>query len=441
MLLGALDQTAITPALPVVAAELGGLDQMPAVVTSYLAAATAVMPVYGKLGDRFGRKRVLLVAVALFVVGAVLCASVSTMPQLIAFRALQGLGAGGLMVGPQAVIGEIVSPRERGRYLGFIGAVYVVAAVGGPVLGGLVVETLGWRWIFTLYPPLGALAFVVLALTLRLPRPSERLPIDYPGAIALAATVVAVIFFAQTRQLAWLAVIPVAGTAWVISTRFAVDPILPFRLFRDRAFAIPVAISFLIGFALFGVLTYLPAYLQVALRVRTSRAGLVVTALLAGVLTTTVLSGRLITRTGRYKAYPLAGTTLAGAGFALMAVLGPRAGAGAIAALMIVIGLGVGLVMQVMVMAAQNAVAYGDLGTATSSVTFLRQIGASTGVAVAGAVITTQLSRQIPAEVAFSHAMPLVFALMVPLLAVAVGLAAALPARPLRTTAHVSEAV
>jgi MFS family permease len=258
MLLGALDQTAITPALPVVAAELGGLDQMPAVVTSYLAAATAVMPMYGKLGDRFGRKRVLLVAVSLFVVGAVLCASVSTMPQLIVFRALQGLGAGGLMVGPQAVIGEIVSPRERGRYLGFVGAVYVVAAVGGPVLGGLVVETLGWRWIFALYPPLGVLAFVVLALTLRLPRPSERLPIDYPGAVALAATVVAVIFFGQTRQLVWLAVIAVAGTAWVISTRFAVDPILPFRLFRNRAFAIPVAISFLIGFALFGVLTYLP---------------------------------------------------------------------------------------------------------------------------------------------------------------------------------------
>jgi MFS family permease len=291
-----------------------------------------------------------------------------------------------------------------------------------------------------LYPPLGVLAFVVLALTLRLPRPSARLPIDYPGAVALAATVVAVIFFGQTRQLAWLVVTAVAGTAWVISARFAVDPILPMRLFRDRAFAIPVAISFLIGFALFGVLTYLPAYLQVALRVPTSRAGLVVTALLAGVLTTTVLSGRLITRTGRYKAYPVAGTTLAGVGLALMAVLGARAGAGAIAVLMIVIGLGVGLVMQVMVMAAQNAVAYGDLGTATSSVTFLRQIGASTGVAVAGAIITAQLSRQIPAEVAFRHAMPLVFALMAPLLAVAVGLAVALPARPLRTTAHVKEA-
>jgi EmrB/QacA subfamily drug resistance transporter len=440
MLLGALDQTAITPALPAVAKDLGGLNQMPAVVTSYLAAATAVMPVYGKLGDRFGRKRVLLVAVAMFVAGAVLCASARSMPQLIAFRALQGLGAGGLMVGPQAVIGEIVSPRERGRYLGFIGAAYVIAAVGGPVLGGLVVETLGWRWIFAIYPPLGALAFTVLALTLRLPRPSKRPPIDYLGAVSLAATVVGMIFLGQTRQLAWLAVVVVAGMAWVTTTRFAADPILPLRLFRDHAFAIPVAISYLIGFALFGVLTYLPAYLQVALGVPTSRAGLVVTAMLAGVLTTTVLSGRLITRTGRYKAYPVAGTMLASAGLALMAVLSAGAGPVTVAALMALIGLGVGLVMQVMVMAAQNAVDYGDLGTATSSVTFLRQIGASTGVAVAGAVITAQLGKQIPAEVAFSHAMPLVFALMTPLLVVAFGLAVALPARPLRTTAHVREA-
>jgi EmrB/QacA subfamily drug resistance transporter len=441
MMLGAIDQTTITPALPAVAAELGGLEKMPAVVTSYLAAATAVMPVYGKLGDRFGRKRVMLVAVALFVAGATACASASTMPQLIAFRAIQGLGGGGLMVGPQAVIGEIVSPRERGRYLGLIGAVYVVAAIGGPVLGGLVVQTLGWRWIFAFYPPLGAVAFAVLALTLRLPRPSERLPVDYLGAASLAAAVIGVIFLGQTRQLGWLALVAVAGTAWLISTRLAADPILPLRLFRDRAFAIPVAISFLIGFALFGVLTYLPAYLQVALQVPTSRAGLVVTALLAGVLTTTVLSGRLITRTGRYKAYPIAGTTLAGVGLALMAALGAAAGAGAIAALMILIGLGVGLVMQVMVMAAQNAVDYSDLGTATASVTFLRQIGASTGVAVAGAVITAELSKQIPAEVAFNHAMPLVFALMAPLLAVALALAVALPARPLRTTAHVREAV
>jgi EmrB/QacA subfamily drug resistance transporter len=441
MLLGALDQTIMAPALPAVAEDLGRLDQMPAVVISYLAAATAVMPLYGKLGDRFGRKRILLVAVAIFIVGAALCAMATSMTLLIVFRAVQGLGGGGLMVGPQAVIGEVVSPRERGRYLGYIGAAFVVAAVGGPVLGGLIVEGLGWRWIFTLYLPLGAVALAVLAVTLRLPRPTERLAIDYPGALTLAVAVVGVVLFGQTRHATWLILTVAAAAAWLISTRFAADPILPLRLFRDRGFAIPVAISFLVGFALFGTLTYLPAYLQVALGLSASGAGLVVTALMAGVLITTVLSGRLITRTGRYKAYPIVGAGVAAAGLALLATWGVGSGPGVIAAVMALIGLGVGLIMQVMVLVAQNAVAYGDLGTATSSVAFLRQIGASAGVAVAGALITTMLTDQVPAAVAFSQAMPIVFGLMSPLLALAFVLAVLLPARPLRTTAYVKETV
>jgi predicted MFS family arabinose efflux permease len=339
------------------------------------------------------------------------------------------------------VIGEIVSPRERGRYLGLIGAAYVVAAVGGPVLGGLIVDLLSWRWIFALYPPLGLLAFVVLARTLRLPRPTSRSPIDVPGAFALAAAVVGVIVFSQTLQPGWLALVLVGGLAWVVTSRFATDPILPLRLFRDRAFAVPVAVSFLIGFALFGTLTYLPAYLQVALGVPISRAGLVVTALMAGVLLTTVVSGRLITRTGRYKPFPIAGTALAATGLILMAALGADAAASTVTGLMIMIGLGIGLVMQVMVMAAQNAVDHRDIGTATSSVTFLRQIGASAGVAVAGTVITARLAEDLPAAVALGQAIPLVFGLMAPALLLALGLTVALPARPLRTTAHVKEIV
>jgi EmrB/QacA subfamily drug resistance transporter len=441
MLLGALDQTILTPALPAVAEDLGRLDQMPAVVTSYLAAATAVMPLYGKLGDRFGRKLTLLVAVAVFVVGAALCAMATSIALLTVFRAVQGLGGGGLMVGPQAVIGEIVSPRERGRYLGYIGAAYVVAAVGGPVLGGLMVEGLGWRWIFALYPPLGVLAFAVIAVTLRLPRPTRRPSIDYAGALTLAAAVVGVVLLGQTRHPTWLVLAVVATAAWLISTRFAADPILPLRLFRDRSFAIPVAISFLVGFALFGTLTYLPAYLQVALGLSASSAGLVVTALMAGVLITTVLSGRLITRTGRYKAYPVVGAGLAAAGMALLAMRSAESGPAVITAVMALIGLGVGLIMQVMVLVVQNAVAYGDLGAATSSVTFLRQIGASAGVAVAGALISTMLTDQVSAAVALRHAMPSVFGLMSPLLALAFVLAVLLPARPLRTTAYVKETV
>ena len=273
------------------------------------------------------------------------------------------------------------------------------------------------------------------------PRPTERPPIDYAGAITLAAAVVGVVLFGQTRHPTWLLLTVVAGAAWLISTRFAADPILPLRLFRDRGFAIPVAISFLVGFALFGTLTYLPAYLQVALGLSASSAGLVVTALMAGVLITTVLSGRLITRTGRYKAYPVVGAGVAAAGLALLATWGADSGPGVITAVMALIGLGVGLIMQVMVLVAQNSVAYGDLGTATSSVAFLRQIGASAGVAVAGALITTRLAEQVPAAVALSQVMPIVFGLMSPLLALAFVLAVLLPARPLRTTAYVKETV
>ncbi len=241
MLLGALDQTIMTPALPAVAGSLGGLDQMPAVITAYLVAATVVMPLYGKLGDRFGRKPLMQVAIVVFVVGAVLCSVATSMPQFIAFRAIQGVGGGGLMIGAQAIIGEIVSPRERGRYLGLIGAAYVVAAVGGPLVGGFFIDSVGWRWIFAIYPPLGLLAFAVLTATLKLPKPVSRAPIDVAGAVTLAVAVVGVVMLGQTREPVFLAVALAGVAAWLVSARLATDPILPLRLFRDRAFAVPVA--------------------------------------------------------------------------------------------------------------------------------------------------------------------------------------------------------
>jgi EmrB/QacA subfamily drug resistance transporter len=440
MLLAALDQTIMAPALSSIADDLGGLDQMPAVVTAYLVAATVVMPVYGKLGDRFGRKPLMQAAIAAFVVGAVLGGLATSMPQLIAFRALQGTGGGGLMIGAQALIGELVSPRERGRYLGLIGAAYVVAAVGGPLLGGFFIDQLTWRWIFAIYPPLGVLALAVLTCTLaQPPKPSARPPIDYAGALTLAIAVVGVVLLGQSGNPAFIVVTILGATAWVVTARYAADPILPLRLFRDRAFAIPVAISFLIGFALLGTVTYLPAILQVALGATVTQAGLLVTTLLGGVLVTTVLSGRRITRTGRYKPYPVVGTALAALGLALLATVGAGSGAAVIGGVLLLTGLGVGLVLQVMTLVTQNAVDYRDLGAATASVTFLRQIGAATGVAVVGAVLTWRLTDQVPAAVAFAGALPRVAGLMALLLILAFALAVVLPARPLRTTAYRTE--
>ncbi len=480
MLLGALDQTIMAPALPAVAGDLGGLNQIPVVVTAYLAAATVVMPAYGKLGDRFGRPRVLLVAIGVFMAGAILCGIAQSMTALMIARIIQGSGGGGLMIGAQAVLGEVVSPRERGRYLALLSGVYILAAVGGPLLGGLVVDHLSWRWIFAGYLPLGLLALIMVRRTLRLPVPQARPPIDYAGAMLLAIAVLCVVLLASIaggvgQPPAWtvpmLIILAVAAAAaWLLTARRAADPILPLRLFRHRSFAIPTAVSFLIGFALFGTVSYLPSYLQIATGASSTSAGLLVSCLLAGVIITLIISGQLISRTGRYRIFPIVGTALATAGLALLATVDPATPIPVMLGLLLLIGFGIGLTMQVMMMVAQNGVPRADLGTATSAVTFLRQIGAAAGVAVVGAMITLRFTEGLPAAVidrlpggaaglsadhihglpadlqaaiasAYGAAVPPVFGYVAPLLGVAFLLALALPARPLRETAYADDPV
>jgi EmrB/QacA subfamily drug resistance transporter len=463
MLLGALDQTAMAAALPTVAASLGRFDLMPAVITAYLAAATVAMPLHGKLGDRFGRKPVLLVAIVVFAVGAFLCATATSMTELIVWRVVQGAGGGGLMIGAQAVLGEVVSPRERGRYLGLLGSVYVVAAVGGPLLGGLAVDHLTWRWLFALYPPLGLVALVVVARTLRLPAPPERPPLDVLGMLLLSLTVTGVVLLGSgpgslTPPVAVATALAAAG--WVATARRAADPVLPLRLFRTRAIAIPTAVSLIVGFALFGTISYLPAFLQVARGASATQAGLVVTALMAGVLVTTTVSGRIITRTGRYKAFPIAGTATAAVGSAVLGTVAATTPLPLVLAALLLVGLGVGMVMQVMVLVAQNGAEHRDLGAATSAVAFLRQIGASAGVAAIGSLITSRFAAALPPGTdariattldperlghlpdavrdAFGAAVPPVFGYVAPLLGLALVLATALPTQPLRDTAHVT---
>ncbi|MET3922762.1 MDR family MFS transporter [Arthrobacter sp. UYEF20] len=470
MFLGALDQTVMAAALPAVAGDLNGLDQMPVIITGYLAAATAAMPLTGKLGDVLGRKPVLQGSLVLFILGAVLCGTAQTVPELVVYRAVQGLGGGGLMIGAQSIIGELVSPRERGRYLGYIGAAYVLAVVAGPLAGGAAVDRLSWRWIFYSYVPLGLAALAVVSLTLHLPQIGRGRRADYAGAAFLSLVIVTVIMLCSAAVYtgpAWLApllALTAAGslTGWLITALKAPDPVFDLRLFRDAAFALPVAISFLIGFAMFAALSYLPAFLQIGMGMPATASGSVLIALMGGILLTTVLSGQLIRRSGRYKPYPVIGTALAAAGMWMFSTVTGSGGPGPVLVAMLVLGLGIGLVMQVMILIVQNTVDVRNLGSATAAVTFLRQFGSSLGVALLGSLIAARF-RRVPGLAgglgdrlnaltpqglaalppgdraavrdAFAAAVPPVFGYAALLLAGAFLLALFLPERELRTTA------
>ncbi|ASU84838.1 MFS transporter [Nocardiopsis gilva YIM 90087] len=403
MLLGALDQTIVSTALPTIVGELNGLEHLSWVITAYMLAATIGLPIYGKAGDLFGRKVVFQFAIIVFLVGSVLCGVAQDMNQLILFRALQGIGGGGLMISAQSIIAEVVSARERGRYMGAIGGVFGFSSIAGPLLGGLFTDQLDWRWIFYINLPLGALALIVTSVVLQLPRRVGPKPkLDYLGTLLLAAASVCVVLFTSwggstydwdSPQIIGLGVgAVVAAVLFVAAERRAAEPIIPLRLFRDRDFVLTALIGISVGIAMFSTVSYLPTFLQMVNGVSATVSGLLMIPMVVGMLVATIGSGRRIATTGKYRIWPIIGTGVVIAGLVLLGGMDADTPYVYNASGMLLLGLGVGMVLQNLVLIVQNTAPPQDLGTATSANNYFRQIGASFGIAVFGSIFVGRLN-------------------------------------------------
>jgi EmrB/QacA subfamily drug resistance transporter len=407
LLLAALDQTIVSTALPTIVSDLGGLEHLSWVVTAYLLASTAATPLWGKLGDQYGRKRLFQTAIVIFLVGSALCGMARNMGELIGFRALQGLGGGGLMVLSMAIVGDIVPPRERGRYQGLFGAVFGATSVLGPLLGGLFTQHLSWRWVFYVNLPVGVVALAVIATALRIPRRSAHHVIDYLGTLLIASVATCLVLVASLGGTTWawgsaqiigLAVLGVLlAVAFVAVERRAAEPVLPPKLFGIRTFTLAAVISFIVGFAMFGAMTYLPTFLQVVHGISPTLSGVHMLPMVVGLLLSSTISGQIVSRTGRWKVFPVTGTAVTTIGLLLLHRLDEHSPTAEMSACFFVFGLGLGLVMQVLVLIVQNAVSYEDLGVATSGATFFRSIGASFGVAIFGTVFASRLGDKLAA--------------------------------------------
>jgi EmrB/QacA subfamily drug resistance transporter len=406
MLLAALDQTIVATALPTIVATLHGEEHLSWVVSAYLLTSTATTPLYGKVSDLLGRKGVFQFAIVVFLIGSALSGLAHSMTELILFRAVQGLGAGGLIALAMAIVGDIVSPRQRGRYQGYFGAVFAVASIMGPLAGGLFTEHLSWRWVFYVNLPLGIVALAVTSVVLRLP--FQRLPhrIDYLGAALLMAGVTALLLVTVWggSQYPWgsplIIGLLLGGLAlvglFVWWERRASEPLLPPRLFRLDIFNVSSGISFLQAMSMFGAVIFLPFYLQIAHGVTPTVSGLLLTPLMGGMLAMSIISGRLITRTGRYRIFPIIGTLVMVAGMALLTFLGAKTSYVQLSVDLALLGAGMGLVMQNTVLATQNAVERRDMGTATSALTFFRSLGGVFGTAFFGAIFVNRINAWLP---------------------------------------------
>ena len=413
--LASLDQNIVNTALPHIVSDLGGLAHLSWVVTAFMVTSTTVTPLYGKLSDMYGRKRLFFTAIIIFLFGSILCGLAQSMVQLILFRAVQGLGAGGLITLAQTTVADVIEPRERGRYQGLFGAVFAACSVAGPLLGGIITDLLSWRWIFYVNLPVGAAALFLIAIGLKTPCRSVTHKIDYAGAALLTAGTVALLLFLSWGGVTypWLSpvMIAIAGIAalfyglLIFQENHAAEPILPFGLFRNPVFRVGVSVIGLNAMALFGSLVFLPLFFQLVMHASASHAGLMMAPMMGGVIVAAVTGGRLVARTGRYKIFPVGGLIAATCGFltlAWAAITG--AGLPVVESALVILGAGLGLVMPNLTVAIQNSVERSELGVATSVSAFIRSLGGALGVAISGAVVGVRLRMLLPA--AWTHASP-----------------------------------
>ncbi len=410
LFLAALDQSIVATALPRIVSELGGLEQLSWVVTAYLLTSTAVTPLWGKISDLYGRRRIFQLCIAIFLIGSALCGLSQNMPQLIAFRALQGIGGGGLFAIVLSIIGAIVPPRERGRYQGYFGAVFGLSSVAGPLLGGWFTDGPGWRWIFYVNLPIGLIAMFIIATVLTVPTPKREHSIDYLGAALIVGAVTMLLLYLNWAgdSYGWGAanalMLPIGAAIltglFIVAERRATEPILPPSLFANSIFRVGNLYIFLAGMAMFGALIFLPVYFQAVMDMSPTRSGLALLPMVVGIFTTAIGSGQLITRTGRYRIYPIIGASILSVALALFSRLQVETPYWQIAIYAFLFGAGLGFTMQTVVVAVQNSVPIRDMGSATSATTFFRNLGASIGTAIFGAVLGIRLAHHLDEQFA-----------------------------------------